>query len=82
METSRFSVETELQHKGICDASGAIALDEEHFVVANDEDNILRVYRSDTSGTPVSEIAGTDINKGSCRDSCKKVQVESEILSE
>jgi hypothetical protein len=63
METSGFSVETELQHKGICDASGAIALDEEHFVVANDEDNILRVYRSDTSGNPVSEIAGTDINK-------------------
>ena len=63
METSKFSVETELQHKGICDASGAIALDEEHFVVANDEDNILRVYRSDTSGSPVSEIVGTDINE-------------------
>ena len=63
MGTSKFSVETELQHKGICDASGAIALDEEHFVVANDEDNILRVYRSDTSGSPVSEIVGTDINK-------------------
>lgn len=62
MKISKFSVETELQHRGICDASGAIALDEEHFVVANDEDNILRVYRSDTSGSSVSEIAETDIN--------------------
>jgi hypothetical protein len=62
METSRFRVETELQHQGICDASGAVVLDEAHFVVANDEDNVLRVYRSDISGTPVSGFSGTDIN--------------------
>jgi hypothetical protein len=62
MRKAVFSVERELQHQGICDASGAIALDEEHFVVANDEDNILRVYRSDISGNPVSGISGIDIN--------------------
>ncbi|MCG9889726.1 MAG: DUF3616 domain-containing protein [Thermosynechococcaceae cyanobacterium MS004] len=63
MKASKFSVKKELQHRGICDASGAVALDEDHFVVANDEDNILRVYRSDISGSSVSEIGNTDINK-------------------
>lgn len=58
----RFSVEKVLQHKGICDASGAVALDEGHFVVANDEDNLLKVYRSDVSGGPVSGFSGEDVN--------------------
>lgn len=30
---------------GTCDASAAVALDDEHFVVASDEDNTLRIYR-------------------------------------
>lgn len=30
---------------GACDASAAVALGPDHFVVANDEDNILRIYR-------------------------------------
>lgn len=66
MKNIRLSVEKELQHQGICDASGAIALDDQHFVVGNDEDNILRVYDSTTSGKPVSwgshSDAGIDIN--------------------
>ncbi len=62
MKKIKFSVEKELEHQGICDASGAIALDEQHFVVANDEDNILKVYRSDSSGGPVSGLSGRDIN--------------------
>lgn len=62
MKKLKFSVEKELHHNGICDASGAVALDERHFVVANDEDNILKVYRSDQSGEHVSGIAGRDLN--------------------
>ncbi len=53
MNPIRFSVELELQHYGICDSSGAIALGESQFAVANDEDNILRIYQSDRSGTPI-----------------------------
>lgn len=53
MNLIRFSVETELQHYGICDSSGAIALGERHFVVANDEDNRLRIYHADRSGKPI-----------------------------
>ncbi|WP_404790131.1 DUF3616 domain-containing protein [Altericista sp. CCNU0014] len=60
MESFRFSVEKELQHQGICDASGAVALDENRFVVANDEDNILRVYQAHHSGKSDRRI---DINQ-------------------
>jgi len=31
----------------MCDASAAIALDDSHFIVANDEDNLLRIYQVD-----------------------------------
>lgn len=62
MKKLKFSIEKVLQHTGICDASGAVAVDERHFVVANDEDNILKVYRSDLSGEPVSGISGRDLN--------------------
>jgi hypothetical protein len=62
MKRIRFIVEKELEHQGICDASAAVALDDRHFVVANDEENILKVYRSDCSGGPVSGISGRDLN--------------------
>ncbi len=58
MKKIRCTVEQELQHEQICDASGAIALGEDHFVVANDEDNLLRIYQADRSGKPVE----VDIN--------------------
>jgi len=32
-------------YRGMCDASAAVALDADHFVVANDEDNSLRIFR-------------------------------------
>jgi hypothetical protein len=36
----------ELMHyRGLCDASAAVALGPEHFVVADDESNILTIYR-------------------------------------
>ena len=34
-----------ITYRGPCDASAAVALDADHFVVAGDEDNTLRVYR-------------------------------------
>jgi hypothetical protein len=36
-----------VQHFGMCDASAAVAVGADHFLVANDEDNILRLYRRD-----------------------------------
>ncbi len=45
-----------VQYTGMCDASGAIAVSSNLFVVANDEDNILRLYRSDQPGSPLKEF--------------------------
>lgn len=45
-------------YEGACDGSAAAALDAEHFVVANDEDNILRIYRRDG----LAAIARFDLN--------------------
>lgn len=59
MKKIRFSIERELHHQKMCDASGAIALDEQHFIVANDEDNILCIYNSEKSDKPISQM---DIN--------------------
>src|SRR5690606_15608234 len=33
-----------VEFEGACDASGAVPVDEMHFAVADDEDNVLRVY--------------------------------------
>src|SRR5689334_20447150 len=38
---------------GTCDASTATALSGDLFVVGNDEDNILRFYRTSRPGVPV-----------------------------
>lgn len=65
----------------MCDASGAIAVNQDHFAVANDEDNILRIYRSDQSGAPVSRYAGTDLN-GYFGNNPQKKEVDIEAAAE
>ncbi len=45
---------TELTFTGMCDASGAVPLDDHLFAVANDEDNVLRVYDADRGGAPLA----------------------------
>jgi len=43
----------ELTFTGMCDASGAVPLSEQLFAVADDEDNVLRVYDADRGGAPL-----------------------------
>ena len=38
---------------GMCDASGAVPLSDSRFVVADDEDNVLRVYDVEQGGAPL-----------------------------
>src|SRR5215211_1026049 len=40
---------------GMCDASAAAAIGPEHLVVADDEENLLRVYRR-SGGEPVMNV--------------------------
>jgi hypothetical protein len=41
--------------EGTCDASGAVPIDDRHFAVADDEDNVLRVYDARRGGKPVGK---------------------------
>ena len=41
---------------GMCDASAAVAVGTNFFVVANDEDNVLRVYRRHPGAMPISSV--------------------------
>lgn len=53
----KLSVSKEPTYLGTCDASAAIALSPSFFIVASDEDNILRVYESKKKDSkPVKEI--------------------------
>lgn len=42
-----------VEFDGACDASGAVPVDERHFAVADDEDNVLRVYDARRGGKAV-----------------------------
>ncbi|KPK44544.1 MAG: hypothetical protein AMJ65_02725, partial [Phycisphaerae bacterium SG8_4] len=46
-------VAEELVFRGASDASAAVALAEDMFIVADDENNVLRVYRTGRAGSPV-----------------------------
>jgi hypothetical protein len=43
-------------HFGCCDASAGVAVSTNLFAVANDEDNLLRIYQRDASGLPVQSF--------------------------
>lgn len=45
-----------LVFSGASDASAAVALDARHFVVADDEDNVLRIYCLDGPASPVGQV--------------------------
>ena len=47
------TVSTQSFYVGMCDASAAVALNNELFAVANDEDNSLRIYNAAKGGAPV-----------------------------
>lgn len=50
----------EVVFHGMCDASGAVALSGQRLLVADDEDNVLRVYDADRGGDPLTT---TDVSE-------------------
>jgi hypothetical protein len=42
-----------LRFVGTCDASGAVPVDADHFALADDEDNVIRIYDARHGGKPV-----------------------------
>lgn len=70
----------EVLFDGMCDASGAVGLSDRLFVVADDEDNVLRVYDAVAGGGPV---ASSDLSlalgvpfKGKKRPRAREVDLE------
>ena len=53
---SSVTVSSPTVYSGMCNASAAVALSERLFVVANDEDNVLRVYDNNKPGPPVESL--------------------------
>ncbi|MGH8651850.1 MAG: hypothetical protein ACREYE_06545 [Gammaproteobacteria bacterium] len=49
----------DLRYRGICDAFAAVALGPNHFVVAEDEHDILAIYRCGNA-TPVATVDISD----------------------
>lgn len=47
-------------YRGMSDASAAVALDERRFAVADDEENMLRIFDRDRPGMPVATLDLTD----------------------
>lgn len=57
-----------VEYPGTCDASAAVAVGDKLFVVGNDEDNILRVYRREPPGKPIYEYNLTPFIKPDPKD--------------
>lgn len=51
---ARGAAATDLVFTGMCDASGAVALSDALFAVADDEDNVLRIYDANRGGPAVA----------------------------
>jgi hypothetical protein len=49
--------------RGMCDASGAVSVGKDYFLVGNDEDNILRLYQSDRGEEPAGTFDMSDFIK-------------------
>ena len=45
-----------LTFSGMCDASGAVPVDARYFWVADDEDNVLRLYDAELAGAPLAQV--------------------------
>lgn len=54
--STALTVEREVVFEGMCDASGAVELDARTFMVADDEDNLLRIYDALRGGPPLAAL--------------------------
>jgi hypothetical protein len=54
-----FAQQDVVTFKGMCDASGAVPLDKNRFMVADDEDNVLRIYDALKGGDAVDTVVLT-----------------------
>ena len=53
---TNYKVTSIAHHTHCCDGSAGVALDERHFLVANDENSILRIYPRGEGSKPIDEV--------------------------
>lgn len=53
-----------VKYVGMCNASAAVALDINKFIVADDEDNILRIYDRNVTARPFQTVSLSKIFPG------------------
>jgi Protein of unknown function (DUF3616) len=63
----------EFKHFDRCDSSGSLAVDRQHFMVADDEQNVISIYRSNADGRAVK---ANDINNYFTPNDGKEVDIE------
>src|SRR5687767_10271721 len=63
--------------EGMCDASGAVPIDSRTFAVADDEENILRIYDAVNGGAPLHTLDLSSVLPLSKKT--KKQRVESDL---
>src|SRR5687767_7377604 len=49
--------------RGMCDASAGVPVGKDYFLAANDEDNVLRLYRAEEGEQPVQSFDMSDFIK-------------------
>jgi hypothetical protein len=73
MAKIKLLVGEEFKHFDRCDASGSLAVDSQHFMVADDEQNVLSIYLAHTDGQAVRVF---DINDYFIPNNGKEVDIE------
>lgn len=68
-------------YSGISNPSGAVALDSEHFIVADDEDNCLRIYNKKIVDAPLQTIPLKDVFVHKIKDG-KNLEIDLEGATE
>jgi len=68
-------------YSGTSNTSGAVALDSKHFIVADDEDNNLRIYNKNITSHPLQTVSLKDVFAGAIKDG-KNLEIDLEGAAE
>ena len=58
----------EIQYEGMCDASAAVALNTNKFIVADDENNVLKIYDKNVLDKPLQTVPLSDVFPGEIQE--------------
>lgn len=67
----------DVEYVGMCNASAAVALDTNKFIVADDEDNILKIYDRNMADGPFQKVKLSEIFPDEIQDG-KKLEIDLE----